>query len=375
MAGERSGRAPLAVIAAGGTGGHMFPAQALAEALLARGWRVALSTDDRGMRYAGNFPAAVTRQVAGSATPARGGAAEKLMVPLRIAGGVLKSAARMLIDRPRVVVGFGGYPAIPALAAAWLLRVPRLIHEQNGVLGRVNEVFARRVQAVACGAWPTQLPAGVEALHVGNPVRDAVHERAGAPYIPPGDYPMSVVVIGGSQGARILSDIVPPALGFLPDGLRTHLRVAHQARPEDLERVAEAYDAAGIRAEVAPFFDDIARRFSEAQLVIARSGASTVADLAVIGRPSILVPLAAALRDEQTANARALVAAQAAVLIPESFFTPEALAEQVEAILSNPEAAELMAAGALSIGIPDAADRLADLITDISIHRLAQART
>jgi UDP-N-acetylglucosamine--N-acetylmuramyl-(pentapeptide) pyrophosphoryl-undecaprenol N-acetylglucosamine transferase len=243
-----------------------------------------------------------------------------------------------------------------------------VIHEQNGVLGRVNEVFAPRVHALACGAWQTQLPprVGAVAVHVGNPVRDAVRERAAAPYIPPGDYPMSLVVIGGSQGARILSDIVPAALGLLPEALRAHLRVAHQARPEDLARVEEAYAASGIRAEVAPFFDDIARRFSEAQLVIARSGASTVADLAVIGRPSILVPLAAALRDEQTANARALVAAEAAVLIPESQFTPEALAEQVDLILTNPEAAERMAAGALSIGIPDAAERLADLVADVA---------
>jgi UDP-N-acetylglucosamine--N-acetylmuramyl-(pentapeptide) pyrophosphoryl-undecaprenol N-acetylglucosamine transferase len=366
MAGKRSGRAPLAVIAAGGTGGHMFPAQALAEVLLARGWRVALSTDERGARFAGNFPPEVVRRVVGSATPARGGVGEKLMVPLRIAGGVLKAAGSMLIDRPRVVVGFGGYPAIPALGAAWLLRIPRMVHEQNGVLGRVNEVFARRVHAVACGAWPTQLPAGVEGTHVGNPVRDAVHERAGSPYIPPGDYPMSVVVIGGSQGARILSEIVPAALGLLPEALRGHLRVAHQARPEDLDQVTDAYLASGIRAEVAPFFDDIARRFSEAQLVIARSGASTVADLAVIGRPSILVPLAAAIRDEQTANARALVGAEAAVLIPERHFTPEALADQVDAILTNPEAAERMAAGALSIGIPDAAERLADLVHDLA---------
>ncbi len=366
MAGRRTGRAPLAVIAAGGTGGHMFPAQALAEALLARGWRVALSTDDRGARYAGNFPEAVARRVVPSATPARGGLGEKLMVPLRIAGGVLKAAGGMLIDRPRVVVGFGGYPAIPALTAAWLLRVPRLIHEQNGVLGRVNEVFARRVQAVACGAWPTQLPGGVAGMHVGNPVRDSVRERTRSPYIPPGDYPMSLLVIGGSQGARILSDVVPPALALLGEDLRSHLRVAHQARPEDLERVEDAYAEAGIRAEVAPFFDDIARRFSEAQLVIARSGASTVADLAVIGRPSILVPLAAAIRDEQTANARALLKAEAAVLIPERHFTAEALAEQVEAVLTNPEAAERMAAGALTIGIPDAAERLADLVADIA---------
>ncbi len=361
MAARAARKAPLAVIAAGGTGGHMFPAQALAETLLARGWRVVLSTDARGARYAGGFPEAVVRRVVPSATFARGGLGQRLMVPLRLIGGMVKALTGMILDRPAVVAGFGGYPSIPALGAAWVLRIPRLIHEQNGVLGRVNEVFARRVSAVACGTWPTVLPQGIEGLHTGNPVRAAVRDRAAAPYIAPGEYPMALVVIGGSQGARILSDVVPAALAALPEALRRHLRVAHQARPEDLERVAAAYDAAGIPAEVAPFFDDIPRRFSEAQLVISRAGASTVADLTVIGRPSILVPFGAALRDEQTANARGLVEAGAAVLIPEAAFTPDALAGQIAAILTMPAAASRMAASATGLGIPDAASRLADL--------------
>jgi UDP-N-acetylglucosamine--N-acetylmuramyl-(pentapeptide) pyrophosphoryl-undecaprenol N-acetylglucosamine transferase len=228
--------AKLLLIAAGGTGGHMFPAQALAEAMLARGWRVTLSTDDRGARYAGGFPAGVTVQRVASATFARGGAAAKLMVPFRILGGVLGALWSQLRDKPAVVVGFGGYPSIPALSAAWVLRRPRMIHEQNGVLGRVNQVFARRVDKVACGTWPTALPGAVAGEPTGNPVRAAVLERAAAPYIPPGDYPMSIVVIGGSQGARILSDAVPAAVASLPDGLRANLRLAHQARDEDAAR-------------------------------------------------------------------------------------------------------------------------------------------
>ena len=334
----------------------MFPAQALAEELLARGWRVVLSTDARGARYAGGFPPEVTRRVVGSATFARGGMLAKLAVPFRILGGVIKAVAGMVADRPAVVAGFGGYPSIPALTAATLLRIPRLIHEQNGVLGRVNEVFAKRVSAVACGTWPTELPRGVAGHHVGNPVR-----RAASPYIEPGDYPMSLVIIGGSQGARILSDVVPAALAMLPEGLRQHLRVAHQARPEDLSRVASAYAAASIPAEVEPFFADIPRRFSEAQLVISRSGASTVADLTVIGRPSILVPYAAAIRGEQEANARGLVEAEAAVLMPESMFTPEALSGTISTILTTPQAAARMARAATRLGLPDAAMALADL--------------
>ena len=356
----------LLLIAAGGTGGHMFPAQALAEAMLARGWRVKLSTDDRGARYAGGFPPAVKVERVASATFARGGAAAKLAVPFRIAGGVLKAIWSQLTDRPAVVVGFGGYPSIPALAAAWVLRRPRMIHEQNGVLGRVNQVFAPRVDRVACGTWPTTLPPGVQGVPTGNPVRAAVLERAAAPYIPPGDYPMSLVVIGGSQGARILSDVVPAAVALLPEPLLVNLRVAHQARDEDAERAAAIYDAAGIRAEIAPFFADIPRRLSEAQLVISRSGASSIADISVIGRPSILIPFAAATADHQTANARGLVDAAAAVLIPEKALDAETLARHMAAVLENPEAAETMARNALGQGKPDATARLVALVEELA---------
>lgn len=207
--------APLLLIAAGGTGGHMFPAQALAEAMLKRGWRVRLSTDARGARYTGAFPSAVAIGEVSSATFARGGAAAKLLVPFRIAGGILSAIAAFRRDRPAVVVGFGGYPTIPALAAAWVLRLPRLIHEQNGVLGRVNRLFARRVHRVACGTALTALPGGVAGVHTGNPVRAAVLERAGAPYLAPGAGALRLVVLGGSQGARILSDRVPAALARL----------------------------------------------------------------------------------------------------------------------------------------------------------------
>jgi UDP-N-acetylglucosamine--N-acetylmuramyl-(pentapeptide) pyrophosphoryl-undecaprenol N-acetylglucosamine transferase len=340
----------------------MFPAQALAEEMLGRGWRVRLSTDDRGARYAGGFPAEVRVERVASATPARGGGAARLAGPFRIAGGVLTALARQIADRPAVVVGFGGYPTIPALAAAWALRVPRLIHEQNGILGRVNAAFAPRVQAVACGTWPTALPKGIAGIHTGNPVRGAVLERAGAPYIPPGDYPMSLLVIGGSQGARILSEVVPGAVAALPDALRRNLRVAHQAREEDGARALAAYEAAGIAAEVMPFFTDIPRRLSEAQLVVSRSGASSVADIAAIGRPAILVPFAAATGDHQTANARALVDAGAAILIPESRLDAATLAQHMATVLENPGGATRMSLAALGAAIPDATERLAALV-------------
>ncbi len=363
---------PLLIIAAGGTGGHMFPAQALAEAMLARGWRVKLSTDARGARYTGGFPKAVQIGVVGSATFARGAILDKLMVPFRIIGGIVAAKWQMFKDRPAVVVGFGGYPAIPAMVAAWVLRIPRMIHEQNGVLGRVNQAFARRVDLVACGTWPTDLPRGVEGIHTGNPVRQVVLDRAGASYIPPGDYPMSILVIGGSQGARVLSDVVPPAIAALPTAIRRNIRVSQQARDEDMDRVTALYAAEGIDAEVQPFFSDIPTRMSEAQLVISRAGASSVADISVIGRPSILVPYAQAVRDEQTANARALTDAGAAILIPERLFEVAALSQQIATVLSDPAGALRMSLAALSVGRPDATDRLVALVERLADGRQGQ---
>ncbi len=361
-----SDRQPLLIIAAGGTGGHMFPAQALAEAMLRRGWRVRLSTDARGARYVGGFPHSVEIEQVASATFARGGLINKVLVPFHVLGGVIGATLRMLRDAPDVVVGFGGYPSIPALVAAWILRRPRMVHEQNGVLGRVNRIFSRRVDVVACGTWPATLPEGVDGVPVGNPVRAAVLERAGAGYIPPGDYPMSVLVIGGSQGARILSDVVPPAIAALPEAMLRNIRVSHQAREEDGDRVRRYYAEAGIDADVQPFFRDVPRLMSEAQLIISRAGASSLADIAVIGRPSILIPYAAAAADHQSANARGLVSAGGAILIPESRLDVGSLSEQIAAVLGNPKGAAMMAQAALGQSMPDAPQRLADMVEDLA---------
>lgn len=358
--------APLLIIAAGGTGGHMFPAQALAEAMLARGWRVRLSTDARGARYTAGFPDAVAVSVVGSATFARGGIFSKLIVPFRILGGIGAAKWRMLRDRPAAVVGFGGYPSIPAMSAAWVLRIPRMIHEQNGVLGRVNQLFARRVDLIACGTWPTDLPARVEGIHTGNPVRANVLEHAGSPYIPPGDYPMSILVMGGSQGARVMSDIVPPAISALPEHIRRRIRVSHQARPEDLERVKTYYEAELITADVQTFFDDVPRRMADAQLVVSRSGASTVADVSIVGRPAIWVPYAGAIRDEQAANARQMVEAGAAEMMRETDFEVAPLTARLTALLSDGQGMLKMAQAALACGVPDATERLVELVENLA---------
>ncbi|WP_435169566.1 undecaprenyldiphospho-muramoylpentapeptide beta-N-acetylglucosaminyltransferase [Falsirhodobacter sp. 1013] len=352
---------PLLLIAAGGTGGHMFPAQALAEAMIAKGWRVKLSTDERGARYAGGFPAAVAVEQVASATFARGGTLAKAGVPFRIARGVWTAYRAMRRDRPAMVIGFGGYPSIPALTAAGMLHLPRVIHEQNGVPGRVNRIFAPKVNEVACGIWPTDLPKGVKAIHTGNPVRQSVLDLAAAPYAAPEGI-LQVLVIGGSQGARVLSKIVPDAFGRLPRALRERLRISHQARAEDAEAVIRTYRDSAIEAEVRPFFDDVPQRIAQAQLVISRSGASSIADITVIGRPSILIPFAAAAGDHQTANARPLVQGQAASILPEAQLDAITLSEHITAILNQPEAARRMAANALALGRPDATERLVEVV-------------
>jgi UDP-N-acetylglucosamine--N-acetylmuramyl-(pentapeptide) pyrophosphoryl-undecaprenol N-acetylglucosamine transferase len=345
----------------------MFPAQALAQEMLRRGWRVSLTTDARGARYAGGFPGAVARVPVRSATFARGGAAAKLAAPALIGAGVVETLGWFRRDPPACVAGFGGYPSLPALAAAALARRPRLIHEQNGVLGRVNRAFAARVAAVACGAWPvTNAPAGARTLHLGNPVRDAARAAAATPYAPPAEGPLELLVFGGSQGASIFSRLMPEAVAGLPEGLRARLRLTQQAREEEAEALREAYAAQGVAAEVAPFFADLPDRIARAQMVVSRAGASTVAELTAIGRPAILIPYPHAMDDHQTANARPLEAAGAAVLAPEAGLTSAALSGHIAGVLGDPARAARMAGAARALGRPDAAERLADLVERVA---------
>lgn len=352
---------PLLVIAAGGTGGHMFPAQALAEIMLRRGWRVTLFTDPRGAQYTGGFPHTVKIEVVDSGTFSRGGLRAKLKVPFQIFKGAMAARKAMRRDMPSVIVGFGGYPALPALMAGGWMKIPRMIHEQNGVLGRVNKAFAAKVDLVACGTWPTALPSGVMGKHVGNPVRKTVLDKHGSDYIAPGDWPMSILAIGGSQGARILSETMPQAMALLPDDLRARVRVVQQAREDDIEACEAAYAAVGVQAEISPFFRNIPQLMSEAQLVVSRAGASSVADISIIGRPSILIPLAIAMDDHQSVNARGLGSAGGAIVLPEGELTATSLAECIEAVLNNPDGAQKMARIALTQAKPDATEQLADL--------------
>ncbi len=359
----------LAVLAAGGTGGHMFPAQSLAEELLRRGWRVALATDKRGLSYSGGFPEQVERRALKAATPARGGLLAKIAAPLALLSGTLEALAWFREDRPDAVVGFGGYPAAPATAAAIRMKIPRIIHEQNAVLGRANKLFVRRVDLLACGIGkPVNTPEGVETVLVGNPIRDSALSRADTPYQQITDAPINLLAFGGSQGAKALSDAVPKALALLPEETRKRLNVTLQVRDEGLAEAQSVFSNVGIAAEAAAFFDDMPQRIADAHLVIARAGASTCAELTALGRPSILIPLPSATGDHQTANARSLEQQGGAILLPQSEMTPQGLADILAELFAEPHRLTAMAEKAKMLGKPAAASDLADLVEKYAIR-------
>jgi UDP-N-acetylglucosamine--N-acetylmuramyl-(pentapeptide) pyrophosphoryl-undecaprenol N-acetylglucosamine transferase len=369
----RAPRVRPVVIAAGGTGGHFFPAEALAAELARRGQRIVLLTDARSGGLVSPTFEGRERFVLRGAGIAGRGVLRGVNALTAIAVGVLQ-ARRILADlQPGVLVGFGGYPSVAPLLAARSLRVrPAIVlHEQNAVLGRANRLLARRTDLLALShAATARVPQGVRTLVTGNPVRPAIAAQAATPFTPPKDE-IRLLVLGGSLGARVLSDVVPAALVALPPSQRARLRVVQQCRAEDIARVRDAYAAAGIPAELAPFFADVADRLATAHLVIARAGASTVAELAVVGRPAILVPLPHAIDDHQSANARALAEAGAAWLMPQPVFTPEALTRDLERLLADPAWLANAAQMAAACGHVDAAARLADAVESLMMKERA----
>jgi len=355
---------PLVVVAAGGTGGHLFPAEALSIALAKRGIAVDLATDERATRYGGAFPARATHVVPSDTFRGRNPVAVT-RTTLVLAKGVLAGLGLLRDLRPAAVIGFGGYPTIPPLLAAWLSRIPTLIHEQNAVLGRANRMLSSRVRTIATsfpGLLDHDARLAAKAVHTGNPVRPMVVEAAAMPY-PDAATAFRVLAFGGSQGARVMADIVPAAVELAPMAVRLH--VTQQAREEDLERVRAAYARIGVPAEVEAFFADLPRRMAASHLVVSRSGASTVAELAAIGRPAILVPLPHALDQDQRANADILQKAHAAIMFDQSRFTPDRLAAEIARLAAEPDKLATMAAAARGQGILDAADRLADLVVKV----------
>jgi UDP-N-acetylglucosamine--N-acetylmuramyl-(pentapeptide) pyrophosphoryl-undecaprenol N-acetylglucosamine transferase len=362
---QAGGSAPLVLLAAGGTGGHLFPAEALAGALARRGFAVELATDKRAEGYGGQFPARRIHIIPSETVRGRG------LVSLTRTGailgvGLLRAFALLGRIRPAVVVGFGGYPTVPPVLAASLRRVPSIVHEQNAVMGRANRLLAARASAIALsfpGVLDTAPALAAKAVHTGNPVRPAVGAAAAMPYPPLApDGLLRLLVFGGSQGARIMSEIVPAAIARLDQALRLRLLLAQQARREDIAQVREAYARLNFSAEVAQFFPDLPARIAAAHLVVARSGASTVAELAAIGRPAILVPLPHALDQDQSANAAVLERAGGAIRLLQSEFTPDRLAQELTALAAAPQRLVAMAAAARSAGAIDAAERLADLV-------------
>jgi UDP-N-acetylglucosamine--N-acetylmuramyl-(pentapeptide) pyrophosphoryl-undecaprenol N-acetylglucosamine transferase len=358
----------LVVLAAGGTGGHVFPADALAGALLERGCTVALVTDRRGGSYGGTLGRLDTHRILAGQVTGRG--------PLKRVRGLFELAlgaiqARRLLGRlrPAAAVGFGGYASIPTMIAAGWARVPTVIHEQNAVLGRANRVLAPRVTRIARSFDSVKALRSADAARsvlTGNPVRAPIATLANSAYRPPvpgGE--LRLLVTGGSQGATVFSRVVPAAIALLPASARKRLVVAQQSRVADIEEARAAYDAIGFHAELKTFFDDMPVRLTAAHLVICRSGASTCAEITAAGRPAILVPYPHATDDHQTANARAVEAAGAAWLMPEPEFTAPALAQRITALLDAPAVLSEHAARARALGRPDAAQRLADVVLSV----------
>jgi len=355
------------LVTAGGTGGHLFPAEALAAALGTRGIAVHLATDRRAARFGGAFAEQDIHIVASATLRARNPIA---LTRTTAALGLGFIQAWALIGRlkPAAVIGFGGYPTIPPVLAATWRGVPSLIHDANAVIGRANRLLAPRVTAIATtfpDVFRNEPVLSLKATLTGNPVRAAVVAAAATPY-PAANDVLRLLIFGGSQGARVMADIVPGAIGRLDAGLRARLAIVQQAREEDVQRVREAYANISVAAEIAPFFADLPARMAASHLVISRSGASTVAELAAIGRPSILVPLPHAIDQDQLANAGVLEREGGALRIVQDAFTPQRLANEVERLAAAPQRLAAMASAAKFLGRLDAADRLADLVLRVA---------
>jgi len=358
--------APLIALAAGGTGGHVFPAEALARELLGRGFRVALITDKRGGKFGDDVPVPVYRV---SASALGEGLLGKFRSILQMGVGVLQAKHYLQKVKPAAIVGFGGYPSVPALYAAASLNIPIVLHEQNAILGRANRVMMTKARIIAT-SYPhvggLKPGAGAKLVQTGNPVRPPFTALRGQPYSPlTEDGPMRILVLGGSLGAMVFGKVVPQAIQQLPDHLRRRIVIAQQCRKENIEDARAAFAGAGIEAELATFFNDVPERMAQAHLVICRSGGSTIAELTAIGRPSILVPFPHGHAGEQTANAEAVADAGGAWVIPEQAFTPEALAVRMESLMALPATLTKTAAAARAWGRVTAADGLADCVAEV----------
>ncbi len=352
---------PRLLLAAGGTGGHMFPAQALAEHLRNMGWEIAMITDVRGCKHAGKIPAdPIINVEAATISPRKPFKAIRGI--FRLNKGVAQSKKFIKDWKPDVVVGFGGYPAFPAMRAAQSLGVPTLIHEQNAVLGRVNRVFAKRAKIVASGFEAlARLPIGAKHKCIGNPLRAQILDAIPTTYTEPKDS-IKLLIVGGSLGARSISEVMPEAISLLPLELRNRLQVVQQTRAESLGHARKVYDEAGVTHLCEPFFTDIQTHLASAHFIVARAGASSVSEIAAMGKPSLLVPLAIAMDDHQTENAKALKSLEAADILPESEFTPERVKSTLEVRLNDSNWLKKAANAARQAAHTDATEAMAELV-------------
>ncbi len=359
----------LILLAAGGTGGHLFPAEALGVELMKRGLRVRLATDARALRYSGLFTRD-TIDVVPSETVRGRNPLSLARTGLTLAAGIMVALYLLRKLKPAAVVGFGGYPTLPPLIAARLLGIPSIVHEANAVLGRANRFLSRRVSAIA-----TSLPGVLDrdpglaskTTTVGMPMRPAILAAAAVKYTAPDAVgPLRLLVVGGSQGARVMADIVPGAIEKLEPSLLSRLLLTQQVREEDMKRVRAVDDRLKVNAELAPFFNDLPARLAANHLVVSRSGAGTVSELAAIGRPSILVPLPGSIDQDQFANAGVLAQAGGALRIPQGEFTSDRLAAEISALAAEPSKLADMARAAKNAGRLDAAMRLADLVVKVA---------
>lgn len=358
--------APLIVLTAGGTGGHVFPAEALAQVLSTRGYRLALITDTRGNRFGGTLGMVETHGVKAAQMLGRG-ILGKVRGGVSLLIGMMQARSILNRLRPEVVVGFGGYASVPAMGAAATLGLRTILHEQNAVLGRANRLFAGRVSRVATAFETVRaLPEGATVNRIGMPVREAIRALHGTAYPALDDNgPIRLLILGGSQGARAFTDVLPDAFKALPDAIRRRLEISQQVRPEDMDRAQSAYAGIDFKVDLKSFFDDVPARLAACHLLIGRSGSSTVAEATVAGRPSLLVPYPYAADDHQTANARALEATGAAWLLPQSAMTPESTADRLASLLSDVDGLQTAARAATAAALPDAAERLADLVEEL----------
>jgi len=352
------------VLAAGGTGGHMVPAHALAAELRSRGHGVLLITDDRGARFPGLFEGVPVHILPSGRIG--GGPVAWLKALNSIVKGRAQAKRLYREHRPDAVVGFGGYPAFPSLLAASSMKIPTVLHEQNAVLGRVNRLLAGEAEAIGTAYDKVERLKSrnaAKSVLVGNPVREEIARLGELPF-PPFDEiaPLKILITGGSQGATILGQVVPEGLALLQPSLRRRLQIVQQCRPDDIERIRKRYAELGIPAELLTYIEDMPDKLADAHLVIGRAGASTIAELTAAGRPAILIPFAAATDDHQTANSREMTKAGGARTIQQSGFTPVVLARQIEAMAADPIALNNAAARALSVGRPHAARDLADVV-------------